>query len=284
MGRTIESDILARLAKFGALPDHDVPLLETAFLLAELQHKGISADRYHNHVKTMVTAVTDRFKNLINAGADDDGLTRIAALKHVIADANSYTGDNETYDDIQNADLFRVIDRRKGLPISLSILTIEIARAQGWHIDGINFPGHFLTRLTHKNQQIIFDPFSNFKIMQAHDLRTLAKQIMGERAELSATYYDVAPARLILLRLQNNIKARQIEAEDYEAALDTVMTMRAFAPDEYRVWFDEAILRAKCNEPQTAITLLERYLTKAERAEDIYDAKRLLQSLREALN
>jgi regulator of sirC expression with transglutaminase-like and TPR domain len=273
-----------QLADLGHHNDDEINLLETAFLLAELQHIGISTDKYRQHIFAMEHSVGVRFKNLLNAGADDDGLTRLAALKHVMADEHGYNGDTETYDDIQNADLFRVIDRRKGLPISLAVIAITLGRAQGWIVDGINFPGHFLVRLTHHTTQIIFDPFANFKIMQAHDLRALAKQIMGEKAELSSNFYDVASSRLILLRLQNNIKARQIDSEDYSSALDTVITMRLFAPNEYRLLFDEAVLRVKQGEAKRAITLLQSYLLIAERPQDINDAEQLLRSLRDTLN
>jgi regulator of sirC expression with transglutaminase-like and TPR domain len=272
------------LEDLGQLADHDIPLLETAFLLAELQHEGISLDRYRQHVMSMAEQVGTRFKNLIEAGADDDALTRLAALKHIIHDQHGYTGDVETYDDIQNADIIRVIDRRKGLPISLAILTLAVGRANGWQMDGINFPGHFLVRVTHNNQIILCDPFTQFKVMLAHDLRELIKKIMGADAELSSTFYDVAPARLILLRLQNNIKARQIDVEDFEEALNTVLSMKLFAPNDYRILFDEAVLRAKLGEAKAAIGLLEIYITRAERQADIHDANLLLQSLREALN
>jgi regulator of sirC expression with transglutaminase-like and TPR domain len=107
---------------------------------------------------------------------------------------------------------------------------------------------------------------------------------MGKQAELSSNFYDVASSRLILLRLQNNIKVRQINAEDYESALETVTTMRLFAPDDYRLLFDEAVLRVKQGEAKRAITLLQSYLLIAKRPQDIYDAEQLLRSLRDTLN
>lgn len=279
-----QSDIEDRLKHFGSLDDDQIPLWETALLLAEWAHPGIHTDRYDNHITTLIESVAIRFQNLIKADANDDGLTRLAALKHVIADEFHYDGDRETYNDLQNADVIRMIDRRKGLPITLAILVIQVGRGNGWIVDGINFPGHFLVRITHNNQHILFDPFGQFKIMQAHDLRALTKHILGPNAELSSNYYDVASTRLILLRLQNNIKARLIDNEDYQSALKIVTVMRLFAPNEYRILFDEAVLRAKLGEAKAASLLLEEYITKAERDQDKHDARMLLQSLRESLH
>ncbi len=277
-------DIDGQLKQYGSLPDDNIPLWDVALLLSMRAHPNLHIDRYQQHIKTLIESTGIRFQKLIAADANDDATTRLAALKHVIADEYGYAGDRETYNDIDNADIIRVIDRRKGLPISLAILVIHVGRANGWDIDGINFPGHFLVRISHNNQNIIFDPFHGFKIMQAYDLRALTKQILGPQAELSSSYYDVAPARLILLRLQNNIKARLIDHEEYEDALDIVMTMRLFAPDEYRLLFDEAVLRAKLGEAKAASQLLEIYITKAERDIDRHDARVLLQSLRESLH
>lgn len=279
-----QSALLDRLKEYGSQSDDNIPLWDTALTLSEISHHGIHRDRYDQHIVQLTKSTTSRFQNLIKADANDDVLTRLAALKHVIADEYGYVGDTETYNDIQNADMMRVIDRRKGLPISLAILVIHIGRNVGWIVEGINFPGHFLVRMTHNNQHVIFDPFHHFKIMQAHDLRALTKQILGPQAELSSTYYDVASSRLILLRLQNNIKARLIDHEEYERALDIVNHMRLFAPDEYRLLFDEAVLRAKLGEAKSATQLLEIYLTKAERDQDRHDARVLLQSLRESLH
>src|SRR5690606_10569173 len=119
-------------------------------------------------------------------------------------------------------DLVRVIDRRKGLPIAISILYIHAGRAQGWNVVGLSFPGHVVIRLEEEGHRLIADPFNGGKVLQAPDLRSLVKNALGDKAELSADYYNPATNREMLIRLQNNIKLRQVESEDYEEALKTV--------------------------------------------------------------
>jgi regulator of sirC expression with transglutaminase-like and TPR domain len=80
-------------------------------------------------------------------------MDRVAALTQVMAEEHGYNGDRQHYDDLQNANLIRVIDRRRGLPVALGILYLHAARAQGWRAAGINFPGHFLIAVEHDGER-----------------------------------------------------------------------------------------------------------------------------------
>jgi regulator of sirC expression with transglutaminase-like and TPR domain len=272
-----------RLTELGHHSDDALPLGETALLLSSLTHPGLNLDRYLQHFHILATDVARRYGDLIQSGAGDTAETRVAALKHVIADQYGYDGDKDNYDNLQNADMVCVIDQRKGLPIALAILTLEAGRTQGWDIDGLNFPGHFLLRLGYQGTRLIFDPFNQFTILGAPDLRNLIKLIAGQEAELSSSFYQAASNRDILIRLQNNIKLRQVEAENYDAALETVETMRLFAPDENRLLLDAGVLYARTGRKQDAINVLEDYIKNAQTPEDRYDARQLLQNLRDSL-
>ena len=271
------------LQDLGKNSDHEIPLAETALLLSATYSAGIDLGRYRTHLEKIVEEVGSRFKALRDAGADDSAETRLAALKHIISDQYQYSGDTENYDDLQNADLVRVIDRRKGLPIALAIITLHAAHAQGWVMEGLNFPGHFLLRLEVGSQRLITDPFNNFQIMQAPDLRALLKKIAGPEAELAASYYESATSRDVLIRLQNNIKHRQIEHEDYIGALETVEQMRLIAPLENRLLFDSGVLYARTGHIIKAIDVLEDYLKHAVGQKDRYDAQLFLSTLRDSL-
>lgn len=272
------------LEKIGRVFDADIPLAETALQFSLSARPGLDIGRYRHHLEELTIETAARFKALIEAGAQDDAGTRMAALKHVISDKYKYEGDHENFHDLQNADLSHVIDRRKGLPITLSILALHIAAAQNWQLEGLNFPGHFLLRLTHGAERLIADPFENFTLMDAPDLRNLIKKIAGPEAELSASYYEPATNRDILIRLQNNIKFRLIADEDYEAALLVARQMMLIAPDDYRVMFDTAVLEARNGGIPRAIELLERYLDVAPASVDLYDAQLFLSSLKTGLH
>lgn len=273
-----------RLQAVGAQQDKMIDLAQTAIYLAALEQPGLSLERYQVHLTRLADDVRDRHAALIHAGAQDNVETRLAALKHIIADQYNYTGDNDTYDDLQNASLIRVIDRRKGMPIALGIIYIQIGRMLGWEICGLNVPGHFVCRIDMGSQRIMFDPFGKCAVLQAPDLRRLVKQSLGPNAELSADYYVPAENRTILIRLQNNIKLRRIEAEDYEGALSIVEAMRAIDPAEYRLLLDAGVLYARTNRLQSAIEALEDYIGKAPGDRDRHEAALLLQQIRETLN
>jgi len=271
------------LHQYGELPDDKVPLVDTALYLALEKHQGRSLGPYQTHVRKLCEQVGSRYADLLEAGAEDSPETKIAALKHVISDLHGYAGDEDNYNDLRNADLIDVIDRRKGLPIALSILALSAGRAQGWSIHGINFPGHFLLRLDQDGKRVISDPFHQFRLLQAPDLRQLLKSVAGPDAELSVTLYQAASNREILLRLQNNIKFRQIEREDYAEALGTVAAMRSFAPHEHRLLLDESVLNARLGNLVSAIELVRQYLSAVTDPQDKYDAELLLRTLETTL-
>ncbi len=267
------------LSKNGKKEDADINLLHVCLAFAAYEHPGISIDRYLNHIDKLVVDVGDRYISLLNAGAKDDAGTQLAALKHILYDREGYTGDAQTYNDLQNADLMRVIDRRKGMPIALSILYIHVGRANGWELDGLNFPGHFLCRLQKDSARLIFDPFQNCTLMEAHDLRALIKKMQGERAELSADYYKPCSNRDMAFRLQNNIKSRLIEAEEYEHALSLVERMRLLDEGEYRLYLDAGVLYMKTGRLKEAKAILEKYMHATPNAVDRMDAQALLNEL-----
>lgn len=267
------------LVKSGGQDDSDINLLNVSLAFAAPEHEGIVIDRYINHVSRLVVDVGDRYIALLNAGSGDDAQTQLAALKHIIADKEGYVGDTEKYDDLQNADLMRVVDRRKGMPIALAILYIHVGRAQGWSVDGLNFPGHFLCRLQKGATRLIFDAFEGCKVMDASDLRTLLKRIRGDKAELSADYYQPCSNRDTLFRLQNNVKLRLIEGEDYEGALKSVEMMRLLAPHEYRLFLDAGVLYMKTGRMREAKAILEKYEQSSINMADKLDAQRLLREI-----
>jgi regulator of sirC expression with transglutaminase-like and TPR domain len=272
------------LAALGPVDDREIDLARTALYVAALQHPGISLQRYEHHLGVLVQDVASAHETLLRGGDDDTAETQVVALKSVLADRHGYAGDTETYDNLQNADLISVIDRAKGLPITLAILYIHAARAQGWDIAGLNVPGHFVCRIQKDGRRLIFDPFYGAGIIDAPQIRTLVKNALGPEAELSATYFEPASNRDILLRLQNNIKLRQIKVEDYMGALETIDVMRSVCPQEYRLLLDAGVLYSKTDQPIAAIEALESYIEKAPDPDDRYEASLLLRMVRENLH
>jgi len=283
-GFTTPDEALKYLDDIGRTDDAAIDLFEGALALSVQEHPGASLDKYRNHRIKLADDVRTMHADYLKQGHPDDLSSKIWSLAEVFTRRHGYIGDDLRYNDLQNADLMRVIDRRLGLPITLSILCVTIGRDLGWTIEGINFPAHFIIRMSEGADREMMDPFQGCIILKSHDLRTILKKTMGEKAELSAQYYEPASNRDILIRLQNNIKLRQIEAEDYQSALATIDLMKRIAPDEYRLDLDAGVVLSRLERPVAAIEALERYVARVPNARDKHDATLLLQELKGSLN
>ncbi|MDB2683199.1 transglutaminase-like domain-containing protein [Alphaproteobacteria bacterium] len=274
---------LQYLKNLSDICDEDIDLAEASLMLAMVDQPDISLERYQNHLKKLVKSLIQTHSDMVK-DVQGDGLDlRLEAIRSVFS-GEGYQGDEETYEDLQNASLIRTIERRKGLPITLAILCVHMMRGASWDGYGLNVPGHFVCRLDMDGGRIIFDPFDDCKKLEAHDLRALIKRVHGEGAELSSDFYAPALNRETLIRLQNNIKYRQIEAEDYEGALQVVETMRLIDHEEYRLLLDAGVLYARVGQSRAAIDVLEEYIKLAPNDRDRYEATMLLRDLRTSLN
>lgn len=272
------------LERYGTLDAKDVPLAGTALTLSSMRHKGLTLDRYYNHIRKMGAAMTEAQEQLLKSGAEDNAETQIAAIKAVFIYDEGYTGiadqDEPFYDSPEHSDLTTVIDQRCGAPIALSLVCLEAARAAGFEVVALRVPGHLVLRLEADGQRVMFDPYQDCKLLQAPDLRRLVKEAQGPQAELSADYYEALTNRAILVRLQNRIKTIQIAAEDYNAALETALLTRLFAPEEYRLALDIGVLAARLGRHEEAIVALEHYIGRAPMDRDRRDAAMLLQQIK----
>jgi regulator of sirC expression with transglutaminase-like and TPR domain len=262
------------LAVLGEAP---LPIGTAALALACLDRPGVDLARYHSHLETLAREVRDAA-----AEADAAG-DRLGALLAVIADRHGYRGDRLTYDDLQNANLMRVIDRHKGLPVALGILYLHAGRAQGWDIAGLAFPGHFLLRLDGAGGLGILDPFSADRIEGAAGLRALLKSIGGEDRELSAEHHAAVSDREVLLRLQNNLKLRLLQSGRAEAALAVVESMLLLAPDRGTLWHERGLINAQLGNLGAAIRSLEGVLERERDSGVRFATAALLQELKNRL-
>lgn len=279
----IDRNIKKDLQDLGALEDGKISLAGGALLLAAASRKSQSLERYHNKLSKMSKAVSARYEALIKEGAEDDAATRLAALKHVVAHEEGYEPVSNRLGNIFNADLIQAMDTGKAIPIILCIIYAHLAKAQGWDAHILNPPGVFVMRLDLGAERLMFDPSDECRLLQAHDVRELVKQAAGNNAELSAHYFEPVAYRDVLVGIQNNIKLRQIEVEDYHAALDTVTMIRWIAPNEKRILLDAGILYARTQQHEEAIEALEAYLPYAPTPRDRHEAALLLQDIRNLL-
>jgi len=266
------------LRDLGASGEQILPIAEAALALASFERPRVGPSRYREHLRVLARDVGR------HAGAGGDAAAHARALNEIILLKNGYTGDELTYDDLQNANLMRVVDRRKGLPVALGILYMHAGRAQGWETVGLAFPGHFLIRLSDGAERLILDPFHGGQVCGAAELRELLKATTGQESELQAEYYAPVSDRDVLLRLQNNLKARLLQAERHERAVGVVETMLMLAPDLAELWREAGMLHARLGNMRAAAAALEQFVLRAPDGMARHQAAAKLQQLKAKLN
>jgi regulator of sirC expression with transglutaminase-like and TPR domain len=270
---------LGRLRDLCAGDGVRLDLLEAALALSELRRdEALDLSPFRQHVAAMASDLADLVRR---RGASVDSLAEIIARSY------AYRGDGESYDDLQNADLVRVIERRKGLPVALSILYLHVARAQGWDAEGLAFPGHFLIRVGLDGARHVVDPFHDGTVRDAADLRGLLRQVLGPDAELHPRHFDPVSDRDVLLRLENNVRLRLAKREDWAGAAQSLERMLVIAPDRPELLFEAGQLNARLDKRRAAIAAFERFLGLEGDGGDPglrQRASALLQELRRGLN
>jgi len=276
----------AYLQAIGAAPDRPFALAEAALACAAQDRPDIDLGAYRRHLATLVEDLRQLDRLDDAAAADDDSIlaARADMLRNVLASRHGYRGDDSTYDDLQNADLTRVIDRRRGLPVALAILYIQTARGLGWQIEGVNFPGHFLIRLRVGGQAVILDPFDQGAARSIVDLREKLKALVGEKAELKFEHSAAVGDRDILLRLQNNIKLRLVQEGELERAAAVLDRMLWIAPDQAPLWRESGLVNHRLGHLTRAKAALQRFLAFDSSVSQRHQAARLLQEIERQLN
>lgn len=227
-------DPWAVLNAAGMAEDAEIDIAEAALALGLLDRAGVAIDRYRHHLHRLAT----EFK----PGAASGAAARAEALAGFLAGALGYRGDDKNYDNLENANLLSVIDRRRGLPVTLAILYLHVARAQGWDAAAINFPGHVLFRIDGPRDRVMLDPFAGGRIVTPRDLRELLKATAGTQAELKPALYEPLTNRGLLVRLQTNIKIRVLKLGDMAKAVDVLRRIVAIAPMDVDAWYELAVL------------------------------------------
>ncbi len=270
------------LRELAAMTSPILPIGEAALALASYERPRVGLLRYRQHLQTIARDVGR------HSGAQGDHrgdlAARARALNEIILLKYGYSGDELTYDDLQNANLMRVVDRRKGLPVALGILYLDAARAQGWDSVGLGFPGHFLVRLTEGAERLILDPFHGGRVCDAATLRELLKAMAGQEVELAPEHYAPVADRDVLLRLQNNLKSRLLQAGRHERALRTVETMLLLAPDLAELWQEAGLLHAQLGNMRAGVNALEQFILRAPEGSARHQAAAILQQLKSKLN
>ncbi|HET6609750.1 MAG TPA: transglutaminase-like domain-containing protein [Rhodopila sp.] len=274
------SDPRLALEAIGQLPDAEIDIGDAALQLARIDAPSADWRAAHHHLSELAKSAVQMSTPLTGAGIQD----KAEALADVLVGAFKYRGDLETYDDLANANLIRVIERRRGLPVALGILWLHAARAAGWACHGIDFPAHFLIALEDGDKQVALDVFIGGQVMTTQDLLGLLRRVEGPDANLRPGLLQPMTNRRILLRLQNNIMTRRLQAGDMLGGLACIEDMLRIAPDQPELWRQSGVMNQKLDRIAAAVACYTRFLDLVPNGSAANAVRAQLEILRSSLN
>lgn len=224
------------IAYIGLLADEDIELDSAALVLSGLDHESLDLDPYLDLLRAMTAAVEAE-----RAGIGDEhlrsGEAQAALLAHVLGTRFDFAGDRTTYDAPLNADMIRVLDRRRGLPVALSILYVAAARRMGWTAYPLNTPGHVLVSIGSQGDRVVIDPFNGGVLVQAEQLPAMLAQGLAPLSSPGADDLEPMSNRMTLVRLLLNQASRAEQAGDTWRACILYERMTIVAPEHGAGWW-----------------------------------------------
>jgi len=174
-----------------------------------------------------------------------NGIGRARVLSDWLFDRLGYAGNVDDYYDPRNSFLCEVIDRKTGIPISLSVLYLEVARRVGMLAQGVNFPGHFLVRVAIEDAWLFLDPFSGGRSLTPGDLENLLRKTTTPDAVLEPSVIAAATKRQIVARMLVNLAGIYGRNGDLPRSLDVLERLAVLEPNNPRISRDLAQLRER---------------------------------------
>ncbi|WXH27327.1 hypothetical protein WA016_01245 [Myxococcus stipitatus] len=255
---------LARERLVSALAAEPPRLDLAALAIATLDRPELDAPACLHVLDVLACRVQVETERLKEKG---EALAPLRALRHVLSDIEGFRGNEDDYHAPDNSFLDQVLERKLGLPITLSVVYLEVARRAGIPLYGVPFPGHFLVAHDAGDHKLVMDPFHDGDILTEHGceelLKRVAPQLKFDRAMLAP-----APVELIAYRMLSNLRRVYLGREDRERGLAVVDLLLLLAPDHPGELRTRAALLANLGAYRAALRDVERCLELSPEAPD----------------
>lgn len=245
-----------RLACFGALMKRPEPLVDTAFAASFLACLK-SPEWNPGDVLPRLDALAWETQLAIPRETATD--RRAIAISRYLFEEQGFRGNSAQYYDPRNSFLNDVLERRVGIPISLSLIFIEVARRLDVQCEGVGFPGHFLVRHVSSNGVTLFDPFNGGRTLTEPDCSGLLSNMYGPGAAFNPEFLRPIGPRAMLQRMLNNLKGIAVKAPDWTLAARTTRMMLCVTPDDPDTIRDCGLFHAQIEDWSRSLDLLTRY-------------------------
>ncbi len=262
-------------ARLVSRPESAIDLAEAALLIAKEEYPGLEVGQYLSRLDALAAEVRAR------VGSVEDPHRLIAGLSVYLFREQGFHGNTDNYYDPRNSFLNDVLDRRTGIPITLSTVYMEVGRRLGVRLHGVGMPGHFLVKYVGPDEEIVIDPFDHGAILSPADYQRILDRIYEGKLAFEPRFLTTLGARQILARMLHNLKAIYFNAQAYAKALSVVERLLILDPQAATEVRDRGLLSCQLKRYPQAIADLERYLEQAPDAEDAEVIRTHLRSIRQ---
>ena len=239
-------------------------LAPAALLIARIEYPRLDVEAYLAKLDAMGELARQAVQRRLERTADNSRLACIKAVNEYLFEELHFVGNREKYEDPRNSCLNEVLDRRTGIPITLCVVYMEVARRAGLHIDGVNFPGHFLVRCPEVGSRgssgLIIDPFHGGALLSEHDCRLLLQRQVGSEVAFSKSLLAPTTRLQILVRMLINLKRIYVHMRSFPQARDVTELLLAMTPSALSELRDRGLLAYHLNDVPGALRDLQTYL------------------------
>jgi regulator of sirC expression with transglutaminase-like and TPR domain len=244
------------------LPDDRIDLAKAALLISRTEYPHLDESFYLGRLEDMAA----RLKPWIAGTTSPEVLTK--EINRLLFEEEGFRGNIHNYLDPRNSFLNQVLERKLGIPISLSLVYIEVGRRAGLDVQGIGLPGHFITALIHESGRILVDPFNRGRILTKTDCRQMFVQRYGESRGFETRFLDLVGPKDILARMLRNLKAIYSHIDEDLKAFQMIEWILALDPNATNELRERGLLYEAIGDPDRAVRDLSRYLEFSPMAED----------------
>jgi regulator of sirC expression with transglutaminase-like and TPR domain len=263
----------SRFAREIAKPEPELDLALTALLIAAEEYPQLAPEPYLRRLDELAERVRDRQWDATAPVVILQDLTR------VLFEEEGFRGNRDSYYDPRNSFLNDVLDRRLGIPITLSVVYLEVGWRLGLPLHGVNFPGHFLVRYDGEALKLLVDPFQGGMVRFEDEAQDLLDHVYGGSVRMQPEYLRVADRSAILVRILENLKNNWLNARDDARALGALERILLLLPDSPDHVRDMGMVLTRLGRNGEAVTALEQYIALSPDAPDIVRVRMLLEQL-----
>lgn len=267
---------LRELAALVSRPDGRLDLARAALTIAQWEYPALEVDAYLERLDGLARGVDGSRRST-------DPLGRLHRLREYLFVEQGFAGNREDYYDPRNSFLNDVLDRRQGIPITLSLVLIEVGKRLGLAVEGIGLPGHFIAGARLEDSQIFLDPFNGGALLTPESCEKLVGRVLGRKVTLTEEHYAPVAGRHLLGRMLVNLKAIYWQRRAWDkvvGVIDRLLVLDSKAAGE---WRDRGIAWSNMGEIQRGLADWERYLTEFPNTKDHEAVKGHLRKARQKL-